>query len=344
MTPIKVRGKRNAAKAQKLNTGKQRKEIRTGSTTPSEAGHSARSDTPDGKSALRRRQPKRQHRELSRLEELPTEVLQSIFEWSANIDLPLTSPRLASQLASPHLFTQLTSQIVEPVLGGTRTKGGELAAAMRLTNSKFFTWSFFRSWLHAEFERLNLLQEWQDVTGSDGAIIDPEREAEWTWYKLRPHISLVPPTKLLRGPFTRDKVRFLRFISSSFQDEPEQLDPMYVERAKEGLQQAVSEGVGDALPAFWNLGMQPDTELLRSAVIDSGCKQEVVSRLVARVVHLASEPIDVDFLDPALWSWADKARSKGNENGTWLMSLLKGAARSSGRKEREIQQVKTSVD
>ena len=341
MTPIRVRGKRHATRAEKWNSGKQRQPVHGKSITSSEPDSSAQSTSSEAKSQSRRRRRRVSH-ELSRLEELPTEVLQTIFENSANVNLPLASPRLSSQLASQHLYHQLTSSILQPVLGGKRSTPSELAAAMRLMNSMFFTWTFFKDWLYDRFEALGLLHEWQDAVESGSATMQPERQGEWTWYKLRPHSGLLPPKKLILGPFTYDKVRFLRFLTSSYREDPDQIDPLYRELAIDGLRQAVSEGAGEALPAFWTLGVEPDTELLRHAVIDSGCEKNVVQRLVTRVVHLASEPIDVDFLDPALWSWADKAGGDGK--GSWLMEVLKDAARASGRKEVEIQHAKAVAE
>lgn len=319
---MKVRGKRGVPKEVKRHSGKKRKVIPSGSGSVSNGSSSTRS-TPSAESISRRR-CKRRVVELSRLEELPTEVLQAIFEYSANLDLPFASPRLASQLASQHLYHSLTSIILQPVLNRDASGKAEIHAAMRLMNSKFFTWPFFRSWLHERFELRGLMR-------SDDRW-SMEQQEEWTW-DLLAHPRLPPPVKLLRGPFDQDKIRLLRFLIRKFRVSPEELDPMYTERAREGLQQAVSECAKDALPAFWIFGMQADTELLRLAVIDSGCDKELVRSLVNRVYNLTSGPVDMNFLDPALWSWAAKAQANGDEKGPWLKSLLKDAARESSRKD-----------
>ena len=334
MTLMKVRGKRGAPKEVKWNYGKQRK-LRPGSTTASSRSSSTCS-TPSTESISRRRGKKRVV-ELSRLEELPTEVLQAIFEYSANLELPLASPRLASQLASRHLYHSLTSIILEPVLDKNIYFEADIHAAMRLMNSKFFTWPFLQSWLQEEYEALRSLSEWQTAFGPRYGIevgpVSVEQQEEWTWQTLRPSPRLAPPVKLLRGPFTQDNIRLLKFLIRKFRVNPEEIDPMFTERAKEGLQQAVLEGANDVLSAFWIFGMQPDTELLRLAVIDSGCDKELVRSLVNRVYNMTSGPVDMNFLDPALWSWAEKAHANGNEKGPWLKDLLKDAARESSRKE-----------
>lgn len=331
MTPIRVRGKRGAPKELKWHSGKRRKTPRPGSTTGSERNSSARS-TPSAGSIHRRRR-KAWGIELSQLEQLPTEVLQAIFEYSANLGLPLASPRLASQLASRHLYHSLTSIVLQPVFDNNVPTNSEALASMRLMNSKFFTWPFFQSWLHGEFERRHLLCDWQNHKSRRHV----EQQEEWTWHMLRHSSNLAPPLKLLQSPFTPDKTRLLRFFATTFRAHPQDLSPVYLERAKDGLEEAVSEGARDILFAFWTLGMQPTTELLRQAVIDAGCDEELVRELVRGDSCLGSDPIDIDFLDPTLWSWAEKAQASGNEKGRWLKDLLKDAARQSGRKDAEIK-------
>jgi hypothetical protein len=251
-------------------------------------------------------------------------VLQAIFEFSANLDLPLASPRLASQLASKHLYHSLSSTILDRDFDHGGWANENIRPAMRLMNSKFFTWSFFRSWLREECDRRDLQSEWEKAYGPDSDEVCLRVKEEWIWYKLHPSARLPPPVKLLRGPFTQDKTQFLRFLICSFGADPHGLYPFYIERAREGLQQAVSEGSTDALHCLWLLGLWPDTELLRAAVMDSGCDKNVVSSLVNReIYHRKSGSTDVDFLDPALWLWAEKAEAKGNDKGCWLKELLK---------------------
>ena len=270
---------------------------------------------------------------LSRLESLPTEMLQSIFEYSANVELPLVSPRLASQLASGVLHHQITSQILHEILNDQHAKASasSVVSAQRLMNSRFFTWSFFTRWLYSEFERQALLDEWRGAMGEDADTSNNLQLQEWIWYRLHPSPALPPPMKLLRRPFTEDTVQFVKFMVNSFREEPETLGFLYREAVQEGLQQVVEDGVGHALNAFFSLGAQIDTELLRKAVIDSGCEEEVVRRLITRTIHLTTAVVDVDFLDPALWSWADKAKARGDRKGPWLIEQLKSAARDAGQ-------------
>lgn len=343
MTPIRIRGKRSATKEEKWHYGKHRKPHLMKSRTPSERSSSSQPSSSSVKSAMKQRQ-REQNPDISKLEQLPTEVLQAIFEYSENVNLPLVSPTLASQLASQHLHHQLTSSILDSVLGQAAGTSSDLANATRLMNSRFFSWQFFKGWLRHEFERLQLEEEYRNAIGPDGETsAQSERQEEWTWYRLRPNGNLLPPKKLLRGPFHSDKIHFLRFMTSTFRGDPDHVDPLYSELAREGLEQAVAEGAGDTLASFWTLGMLPDTELLRQAVTDAGCDKDVVRRLVTRVLHLTSEPVDINFLDPALWAWADKAHRNGNKKGQWLMELLRESARDSGSTETEVESTKEAI-
>ena len=82
-TPVRVRGKR----------GNKRRIVQTQDEKRSEAAAAtaaATTATPPAKTE-------------SRLEQLPTEILQDIFVWSSNFDLPVASPILYAKLTSEHV-------------------------------------------------------------------------------------------------------------------------------------------------------------------------------------------------------------------------------------------------
>ena len=329
-TPVKIRGKQKATKKEKWHYGKQRAPHRLRPRSESERIPSqsfAQRATTD-------QQRQKLNPEVSRLEQLPTEVLQTIFQYAANVNLPLVSRTLATQLASRHLYNQLTSKVLHPILDGNNST---TSAVTRLMNSRFFTWSFFKAWIWAEYDGRGMSGDLKEVIDSDAASAGTDSREWWIWHTLQPSNHLLPPKKLLRGPYTSEKIRFLNFLMSSFRGNPDEINPLYNEVVQAGLEQAVSEGADDALQSFWKLGMQPDTELVRQAVIDAGCQKEVVCRLVTRVLHSSPQPGNVDFLDPALWSWADKATRNSDEKGRWLINLLKQAAEASNRRGKGTQ-------
>ena len=328
-TPIWIRGKRSATTAEKWHHGKQRKSIWCQS--PSERSSSVASSASDCEVQRRQRWKQQSEQHLSKLEQLPTEILHSIFEYSANVDLPLVSPRLASQLASRHLYHQLTSRILGP------HSEQILKDKLRLTNSVFFTWQFFLSWLRAELSESPMLRDLRKQNDAMNIITTQEREdglAMSVW-KSKQHgglFKLLPPTKLFLGPFTTQNVKLLRCLTPDIPGNLDYVDPLYRELARGGLERAVAEGAFGAFLPFWNLGLLPDTELLRLAVMDAGCDKDVIFRLLRGI-----DTQHVDFLDTSLWSWADKARMKGDEKGTWLIELLKESARGRIHKDAEIK-------
>ncbi|TKA27566.1 hypothetical protein B0A50_04397 [Salinomyces thailandicus] len=318
LTPIRIRGKRTGTKAEKGLIGKRRKVLKTSSSSTYPHGAEPPVD-------LSSRKRKRRERQLSRIEELPTEILQDIFYLAGNLNLALVSPSLQSQLSSTHVYLAHTSRTLRPVLGPLqeedRANVSELSAASRLMSCRFFTWSFFKQWLAQSHHKM----EDQHATSSSNAA----EEYTALWRSLEPRHGLLPPLKVLHGPWTSDKVEFLGVMASSGEDLAA-INPVHGETAYEGLGQAISEQSELAVRHMLRLQLNPDTELLRQAVIKDGCNREIVEALVGRAMRQmqssAGPPqrtCDIDFLDPVLWAWAERARGSGDERGDWLSALLK---------------------
>lgn len=333
MTPIKIRGKRGAAQAEKWGAGKRRKLGRDVSMALSDCRSSAASSVFRALNTPAPRKRKQVERQLSKIEQLPTEILQDIFYFSANVNLALASPSLQTQLSSQHVYLQHTSRVLQPVLDDDRScfyrdddvanvchalgwsSNDERRAATRLLSCKFVTWDFFRRWLEEKWEATG--KPWPVPRGSS------EEYAE-LWVALGPSVVLLPPRKVLTGPWTHDQICFLRMFARGLRCEDlASIDSVSGEVAYEGLVQAVTEGSKEAVETLLSLGqaMSPDTELMRKAVIDSGCNEDIVRALVEAAGR--RDPSRLDLLDPALWSWAEKARASGNEKGKWLMDYLK---------------------
>lgn len=275
------------------------------------------------------------------LEQLPTEILQQIFEYSVNLELPRVSTRLESQLASTHLQHELTARILEPVLGNPYGScKREVENATRLMNSRFFTWTFFQEWIQAMSESLTNPQ----ALNSPADHVPNAPLEHWIWQQLKPNARLLPPRKVWKAPFGESKIDFLSVMLPSYLDFADEVDTSYLELVRDGLHQAVAEGAADALRYFWAFKIQPDTELLREAVIDAGCDKRVVSQLFYHARFVSSEHNVADFLDRRLWKWADEARRRGDEKGDWLMGELKEAARRSGQQSKDGQSVRDDVE
>lgn len=262
------------------------------------------------------------------MEKLPAEILQQIFSYSANIDLPIVSRQLAFKLSqSQHLEHHLTSRLLRPVLGHPTTNptASALTAATRLLNSRFVTWDFFAQWLRNQPEASAA----EDASPSDASEVDLGR----LWASMGPAPNLLLPKKLLLPPFTTEKIQFLRVLAQNIQDVAA-LDASYGAVAYEGLVAAVRAGQPEVVSIFLSMGIEGDTELLRIAVAEAGCNKRIVEMLVSQSTRsldssqqtgrrTASE--SVDLLDPVVWTWTEKASGVGDGKDEWLVSLLKNA-------------------
>ncbi|KAI6885457.1 hypothetical protein KC360_g3633 [Hortaea werneckii] len=335
LTPIRVRGKRTAAKDEKWNAGKKRKASRLNTLSPSVVA--------DDASCPPTRKRKRRTRTLAFVEELPTEILQNIFYFSGNLNLALASTSLQSQLSSKHVYLAHTTRLLQPLLGheGTEREDTDIAAASRLLSCRFFTWDFFKTWLVQRSSNVADKHASEQSLSAEGYLA--------LWQAQQPSPRLLPPLKVLHGPWTRDKVEFLTLMAVTEPDLPS-LSPIHGEAVYLGLNQAVAERSFDAVAQLLRFKPNLDTEILRKAVIDNVFNRDVVLKLADYAVQRQQESISsqadisvkempaVDFLDPALWAWAERARNNDNENGEWLSKLLKDKSRQVQPRTRSVQQ------
>ena len=77
------------------------------------------------------------------------------------------------------------------------------------------------------------------------------------------------------------------------------------------------------------LGLKPNTEHLKLAVIERGCRRHIVKRL------LWAESSDIDRADPAVMDWVGKKKEQGDRTGQWLLNQLT----KSGDKDREEKEI-----
>ncbi|TKA48845.1 hypothetical protein B0A54_00921 [Friedmanniomyces endolithicus] len=319
MTPIKVRGKRGAVSAQKWHAGKKRPVNRDASPAP-KPNSSVIPQASVQLSEASSRKRKRRRPELSEFEQLPVEILQDIFVYCANLDLPLASSALMSKLSSRHMYLRLTKCAVQPVLGFEYKEmpcAAQLAAATRLFGCRFMTWDFFRAWLD------------EDVPFTRPRKTDDYWNA---WTSLKPSKFFLPPAKLLHGHWTTEKANLL----SIFLPEPPTPSPpltsVLLELAHAGAAQAIAERAHVALRLLLKMGVHPTTEMLRFAVIDHGCDRRLVEMLFDSVYPEEKVAVDIDPLDPALWAWAEKAYERGcAQDGESVLDALKSLAWRLGR-------------
>lgn len=324
LTPIRIRGKRTGAATEKWHTRKSR---RLAHRRPAAPGAPL---SPSSNNVAR--DAKRRRLDLSALEQLPTELIQAIFVQSGNLDLPVTSWNLTAQLSGKRLQWELMCDALSPVVFQRESDSAslaELASASRMLNSRFLTWKAFREWLDSECVSRSL----------DIEEPPPSSEHSWQsryadiWMALQPSSRFRLPSKAVRGPWSADRVAFLKVFSLYPNWCSTPLDGIVAEVAREGLARAVEEQSLDVIKLLRNLGVKPDQQLLRQAVLDYGCDKETVLYLLQwclvklmrwNVVPLNADPRpEVDFLDPMLWAWTDKAKAVGERKGEWLTNVLR---------------------
>lgn len=333
-TPIKVRGKRSGTRLEKWHAGKVRKHTASATISRSSSANSSRANSVAPSSF------KRKHAHLSRLEQLPTEMIQAIFVHSGNLDLPLASSRLASQLSGKQLQWELTDYLLGNIVGrgvDATTTRLDLASAERVFNSNFMTWDFFQRWLNTKVASPDLGNQ-ASQSPSDHARRASDESSRYAdvWTSLKPASGFTPPSKVLHGEWSWDRIAMLRVFALKSGGCSTPLYGVPGEVAYEGLTQAIEQGSLETIQLFRSLRIQPDQELLRKAVVDYGCNRDIVLYLlqwcVTEIMRWSAGPaspeafyprLEVDFLDPVLWQWGDKARAAGDSTGEWLTKTLK---------------------
>lgn len=324
LTPIRIRGKRTCAAIEKWHARKSRRLVNRNPLVEPE------SFSPKSKAAAR--DAKRRRLDLSALELLPTELIQAIFVQSGNLDLPVTSWNLTAQLSGKRLQWELMCDALSPVAFQRDPDSAtlaELASASRVLNSRFLSWQVFREWLDTECLSKGLETE-EPRPLSDHAW--HSRYAD-IWIALQPSPRFQLPSKAVQGPWTSDMVSFLKVFSLHPGGCSTPLDGIVAEVAREGFARAIEDESLEVIKLLRNLGVKPDQEILRQAVLDYGCDRKVVLYLLQwclvelmrwNVVSQNADPRpEVDFLDPLLWAWTDKAKAVGEQKGEWLTSVLR---------------------
>ena len=148
----------------------------------------------------------------------------------------------------------------------------------------------------------------------------------WIWL-LRQFDTNIP-VKLLHGPWTEDRLSFL-YVLQSFDAKIHLDNKTYEDIAKKGLMEAITEDNYRAVNLIINVWggpvqtfpgeegrafrIKPNTEHLKAAVIERGCRRNIVESL------LSVEFMDIDLDDTAVVEWAENQRQRGDGAGQWLL-------------------------
>lgn len=132
------------------------------------------------------------------------------------------------------------------------------------------------------------------------------------------------PVKLLRGPWTQDKVQFLRFLLWTTSMTVDWADYETRRLALDGKREAILTNNLEVVELFNHnrrLGKAPGLEQIRFAVIEAGCDRSIVydTMATARTWGLRGDSWNCEKLD----KWCDDAIAANNPKGKWLQLKLK---------------------
>ncbi|KZF20801.1 hypothetical protein L228DRAFT_240551 [Xylona heveae TC161] len=358
LTPIRVRGKRkhNDSKRPRIVPISNPKDrigrwkipsLMTSSATSSAGtpGGPSSQEISDSQRIADGARPRKRRRKIriSPLESLPPEILQLIFFYAMNLDLPLASPRLASLLSSEHVYTKLCLSVFRGCWDEPQdVPGDELGQLQsRILECRWLTLELLRKCERKYYSFL--LENKKQQLGIQG---EGEQEA------LDAHLSMHPPRvpwidcgitvdeyrylwpiiawenfslpeRLLRGPWAQEKVILLYklCLGGAYIDWK---DSNRGEFISQGLIEAIQEGNATAVRVITLLMPvlgDGATDMLKQAVIESDCNREVVKALIA--ADQSSSLPCIQWGDADLWRWATARRDEGVEKGFWLLDILR---------------------
>lgn len=351
LTPIRVRGRRNAGQSPRPR----RRRLQRFDHAPMNRMLRLVTDTPQ----------KKRKAHITKLEDLPTEVLELIFLHSGNPDLPLASRSLTAQLAGWGLQNRLMDVTFGAMFDENSTiepSDVQIALLESMLSRRFCTWEFLHAWLKTHKSKSGAVGRSPQVSPNTGSHavqsevgIASTLPLSTAWpptlcysapsdFVLRsfPNPPIVGrlsrplkvPEKLLHRPWTDAKLEFLDCFcyvnDSHLWDDTDECTRM---SSFSGIQDAIEDQSLRALEALLRLGVDPESEFLHMAIIDEGCDEAIVSKLFSWIRLLGTYAKQrllrwphVDPLDPVLWTWMGKPAQKTNGKGEFVRTRLKAMA------------------
>ncbi|KAF2262398.1 hypothetical protein CC78DRAFT_534890 [Lojkania enalia] len=323
LTPVRIRGKKRKLGA---------------------IVHSQDSSSPSSSKQLRISTPKlkklvssrRQHMSaMPTLQGLPQELLELIFIYSMNINLPRASPYLGRKLSSKTICMEFCMQSFFKTVDHktnirNRTITSDPSLQSDLLTCRFFTYPFFLKYVNKAHDAVSEMRgkAWREtgVAVPDASYFDglwPFKFTKITFLSFAEGFRI--PEKLLHGPWTTDK-SFLLYVLVSLGGEIDWEASMAGEIAISGLKEAIREGDEHAVAALsvmvgWAKAIT--TEAIQYAVINCGCDIKILRHLLfnAQILYSSTPRSTLNLHDPILWRWTDEHPDKG----VLLKDMLKKA-------------------
>ncbi|KAL8702698.1 MAG: hypothetical protein Q9201_004139 [Fulgogasparrea decipioides] len=232
----------------------------------------------------------------SKLECLPTEILESIFLYSQNFALPSVSLTLCRALASPHL--------------------------KHLTLCSFLTVSDDESSNLGRIQSQLLRCRWMDLAMLRRAQKDHKLST------LRYGCEV--PTKVLHGPWTNDKIEMLRLLKK-LRAKLDWETSNNGEVADQSLKEAIIQGNApmvdlllnrwEPYPNIYTCIVPVTQEHLRLAILQGGCRRNIIDDIL-HAGRVQRDLPDLHLGDSDIVDWAIEKKAHGDERGSWLLDLV----------------------
>lgn len=275
---------------------------------------------------------------LSSIEQLPLEILETIFTYAPNIALPLCNRGLGRALANEKMFMVCASAWlvyqgrVEAESPSTH-ESEAIKQANQVLAARWMTWPRFQRVVGAIISETARASEADDEVAPQFDFDRPYLQPIPTSLKLGPDLQI--PSKLLHGPWSTDKSKFLSCLC--FLELKVDWDRSLAgEVATAGLEEAIIARDRRAVIALLSdhVLVLPTPDMFRRAIMDHGCDQTIVFHLLLACIrakaresngHVAYGTLKVNPLDSVIWAWLKRFEGGGNTKAAWLKEALKMA-------------------
>lgn len=264
---------------------------------------------------------------VSAIEALPVELLQPIFASSGyNLALVEASRTLGARLSSEYVYQKTCDYYLTGLCDDYAVRS---AAQTAIFGSKWMTWSFFKSWVLRTYGRNGCLCGLEPCGGCFDAQWPPDFEDATSMVFSRSHLPRLAwlrcrlPRKLLSGPWTQDKVQFLRFLLWTTSMTVDWNNPEVCQLVLEGRRQAFTESNLEAVELFNHvrrLGRPPSLETVRFAVMEGRCDRSIVYDTLRTAYRWRSR--DENWQCNELDEWCEQRILENDNRGWWLRNIL----------------------
>lgn len=264
---------------------------------------------------------------LAGIERLPVEILQPVFVLSGyNPALARASHILGARLSSEYMYDKTCDFHLTNTCDDYFNRS---AAQTAIFASKWMTWDFFKCWIIRTYEAPGCLCGQTPDQGCFDAQWPPDFENSTSMIFSRSHFPRVAfirgrlPKKLLAGPWTSEKVQFLRFLLWLTSMSVDWKDPESRVLAVQGRRQAFLENNLEAVELFNHnrrLGRPPTMDTLYFAVKDAGCSRSIIYDTLRSIYVWTTRKETLDHAP--LLQWCDERIWENDTKGVWLRGVL----------------------